>query len=181
MEKVTLHPGREWRVLQGHRWIFSNEITEPLSEYEPGSWVEVVSSKGTALGSGYINPAALIAVRLVCPPGQKPQAEFFRRTIERAAALREWLYPDSRCYRLIFSDSDGLPGLVVDRYEDVLVYQVTTVGMARLEKLMQELLIDLFHPTALVFRNDAFSNVWATANSRASADDYAGTRWPSEN
>ena len=160
MKKLTLHPGRERRVLQGHRWIFSNEIAGPFSEYEPGSWVKVYSSKGTPLGSGYINPAALIAVRLLCPPGQEPGAEFFRQTIERAAALRERLYPDSLCYRLIFGESDGLPGLVVDRYADALVYQVTTVGMARMEKLMQELLIDLFSPTALVTRNDSFSRTY---------------------
>lgn len=155
MKSLRLYPGRERRVLQGHRWVFSNEIADPLSEFEPGSWVEVFSARGVSLGSGYINPASLIAVRIVCPPGRKPDGDYFREAVRNAVRGRESAYPGSRCARLVFGESDGLPGLVVDRYEDVLVYQIGTLGMARMEPLVQEILVDVLAPAALVFRNDS--------------------------
>lgn len=155
MKQLHLHPGRDRRILQGHRWVFSNEIADSLSDFEPGSSVEVLSAKGVSLGSGYINPASLIAVRLLSPPGQEADEDFFREAMRNAARYRQRAYPESRCHRLIYGESDNLPGLVVDRYEDVLVYQVGTLGMARRETLIQELLQDVFKPSAIVFRNDS--------------------------
>jgi 23S rRNA (cytosine1962-C5)-methyltransferase len=135
--------------------VFGNEIAEPLHDFEPGSWVEVVSARGAPLGIGYINPSSLIAVRIVCPPGKKPDEDFFRQALRDAAGFRQYLYPDDSACRLVFGESDALPGLVVDRYEDVLVYQATTLGMAKMEELIRELLLDLFKPSAVVFRNDS--------------------------
>jgi len=155
MKTLKLHPGSERRILRGHRWVFSNEIADPVHDFEPGSWVEVLTAKGLPLGVGYINPSSLIAVRLVCPPGKKPDEKFFRQTLLEAASFREFLYPGSDSCRLVFGESDSLPGLVVDRYGEVLVYQAGTVGMARMEGLMRELLFDLFKPAGLVFRNDS--------------------------
>jgi len=156
MIQLRLHQGREGRILHGHRWVFGNEIADRFSEVEPGSWVEVLSNKGVSLGSGYINPHSLIAVRIVCPPGRKPDREFFHRLATDAANRREkTIYPGSACYRAIFGESDGLPGLVADRYGEILVYQITTLGMARMEPLIREILLDVFKPAALVFRNDA--------------------------
>ncbi len=155
MRTLTLHPGRERRILKGHRWVFSNEAADTLHDFEPGSWVEVVSAKGAPLGVGYINPSSLIAVRIVCPPGEKPDEDFFRQALRNAADLRRYLYPGEETCRLVFGESDSLPGLVVDRYGDVLVYQITTLGMAGREELIGELLLDLFKPSALVFRNDS--------------------------
>jgi 23S rRNA (cytosine1962-C5)-methyltransferase len=152
-ETVRLLPGCERRLLKGHKWIFSNEIAGSLNELQPG-WVKVVSSKGVALGIGYINPHALIAIRLVCRPGQEPTADFFRKLLSDAAQRRAHLYPGSDAIRLVFGESDGLPGLVVDRYGDVLVYQVTTLGMSLIESQFLDLLLDLFDPRAIVFRND---------------------------
>ena len=154
MEHIHLRPGAEKRLLQGHCWVFSNEVADDLKEYEPGSWVQIFSSKGTALGSGYVNPRSLIAVRLVCPPGMNPDRSFFLTLLRRAAQYRQWVYPGSRCHRLVYGEADGLPGLVVDRYEDTLVYQITTLGMARLEPLLQEILLEEFNPQALVYRHD---------------------------
>jgi 23S rRNA (cytosine1962-C5)-methyltransferase len=152
-ETVRLLPGSERRLLKGHKWIFSNEIKGSLNELQPG-WVKVVSSKEAALGIGYINPHALIAIRLVCRPGQEPTADFFRKLLIDAAQRRAHLYPASDAIRLVFGESDGLPGLVVDRYGDVLVYQVTTLGMSLIESQFLDLLLDLFDPRAIVFRND---------------------------
>jgi 23S rRNA (cytosine1962-C5)-methyltransferase len=154
MKALFLHPGPERRILQGHRWVFSNEITDSLAEYEPGGWVQVFSSNKVLLGAGYVNPHSLIAVRLVCPPGKEPGRDFFSALLVRAGQYRAKVYPDSVCHRLVYGESDGLPGLVVDRYGDILVYQITTLGMARLEPLLQELLIEHFKPRALVYRHD---------------------------
>ena len=156
MKPLYLHPGKEKRVLRGHRWIFSNEIASPLNDFEPGSWVEVYSSKKSLLGSGYINPKSLIAVRMVCPPGSGPTRDFFQGLLAKADThRRETLYPGADCYRAVFGESDGIPGLIVDRYGDVVCYQITTMGMARIEPLMEELLMERFEPKALIFRHDA--------------------------
>jgi len=157
MKTLTLHLGRERRILQGHRWVFSNEIADPIHDLEPGSWVEVLTAKGLSLGTGYINPASLIAVRLACPAGKKPDEKFFRQAMLDAASFRQSLYPGAESCRLVFGESDQFPGLVVDRYGDVLVYQAGTVGMAAMEESVRQLLIELFQPSALVFRNDSLS------------------------
>jgi len=156
MQTLSLKPGAEKRILRGHRWIFSNEIASPLKDYAPGSWVEVQSARGASLGSGYINPNSLISVRLLCPPGRNPDRDFFGALLHSADRLRsQVLYPQSQCYRMVFAEADGLPGLVVDRYGEVLVYQIATLGMAMMEDLIRELLIDMFRPRALIFRNDS--------------------------
>ncbi|NTU49008.1 MAG: hypothetical protein HGA84_08415, partial [Syntrophobacteraceae bacterium] len=160
MKALHLHHGRERRILRGHRWIFSNEIAERISDYEPGSWVEVFSSKNAPLGVGYVNPRSLISVRLVCPPGHKPSRETFQDRIKGADELRRnVLYPDSSCYRAVYGESDALPGLVADRYDDVLVTQVSTLGMALMEPVLREIMIEVFSPRALVFRNDVQARV----------------------
>ena len=150
---VHLLPGCERRLLKGHRWIFSNEIAGGLKELTPG-WVKVVSAKGALLGIGYLNPHTLIAVRLVCRPGETPTPEFFRRRLKDAAMRRQELYPGAEALRLVFGEADGLPGLILDRYGDVLVYQITTLGMSLLEEKLRELFIDTFQPQALIYRND---------------------------
>jgi len=133
LKSIQLLPGRERRLLQGHKWVFSNELAEPPAELEPGGWVAVHSSRGVGFGSGYFNPHSLIAVRLVCGPHEKPSREWFRELLQRAAERRGRLfYAASPCARLVYGEADGLPGLIVDRYGEILVYQITTLGMSRL-------------------------------------------------
>lgn len=156
---VRLKKGREKRLLYGYRWVFSNEILDSVTDFETGSWVRVTSQNGDHLGLGYINPHSLIAVRIVCPPGTKPSRLYFRRLLEQAFEIRKKLYPDSTCYRLFYSESDGLPGLIVDRYGDVVVYQVNTVGASKLENIIKELLVEILNPVAIVARNDSSARI----------------------
>jgi len=151
---VRVSSACEKRIIRGHRWIFSNEVEERLKEFLPGEWVTVVSGSGRALGVGYINPRSLIAVRLVGAPGQEPTRAFFRDRVEAAVRYRAACYPGASVCRLIFGESDGLPGLVVDRYGDVLVTQVTTAGMAAVEEDLHAVLAERLNPRAIVFRND---------------------------
>ncbi len=155
LKTIRLVRGAEKRILRGHRWIFSNEVGHRLSQHEPGSWVKVESSKGVALGCGYVNPHSLIAVRLVGSPGEAPGDDLFAGRIERALEARTRWYPASDVYRLVFGESDGLPGLVVDRYGEVIVYQVTTLGMAGEEERIRRLLGARLRPRCLVYRNDS--------------------------
>lgn len=151
---IRLNPGGERRILKGHRWIFSNEIAGNLKGMSPG-WVKVQTSKGAALGTGYLNPQTLIAVRLVCRPGEEPTPEFFRARLCEAAQRRQRLYPGAQAVRLVYGEADGLPGLILDRYGDVLVSQISTLGLSLMEPLLRELIIDIFSPQALVYRNDS--------------------------
>lgn len=155
---VSLIKGCERRLLKGHRWIFSNEIAGGLRDLAPG-WVKVVSSKGTDLGIGYLNPHTLIAIRLVCRPGETPSTDFFRKRLSDAALRRRDLYPGSEALRLVYGEADGLPGLIIDRYAEVLVYQVTTLGMSLIEERLRELFIETFKPQALVYRNDTKARI----------------------
>jgi 23S rRNA (cytosine1962-C5)-methyltransferase len=116
--------------------------------------VEVQDSMGRSVGNGYFNPHSLIAVRLLSRTGQPIDLAFFVGRIRQADDLRKRLFKEEKAYRAVFSEADGLPGLIVDRYENNIVLQVTTAGMERWLSTICEALIDLFRPKAIVARND---------------------------
>lgn len=155
--RVFLQPGRDRRVVQGHPWVYSNEIrmdsdTKALS---PGVVATLHRVDGKVLGIGTFNPHALIAFRLF---DREPSAQldegFLRRRLERALKLRETLFAKPY-YRLVHAEADGLPGLIADRFGDILVLQVNTAGMEVLTPMLMTALEDLLSPSTIVFRNDA--------------------------
>jgi 23S rRNA (cytosine1962-C5)-methyltransferase len=152
--RVVLKRGGDRRVLRGHPWIFSNEIAESPAEAEPGVPVRVVDGRERPVGVGYYNPHSLIAVRLMRRDDGPLDRALLSDALAEAAALRERLYPGSGAVRLVHAESDRLPGLVVDRYGDHLVVQVTTAGMERLLPLVLELLLERFEPRCVLARND---------------------------
>ncbi len=152
---VHLHKGHEKRLLLGHLWVFSNEIASDLHTYEPGSLVDVYSHGGTFIGRGYINPHSLITIRLLSSRREAIDAAFFHQRIEAAWRRRERLFPGIDAYRLVYSEGDLLPGLIIDRYRGHLVLQALTLGMELRTELVCETLETLFHPRAIVARNDA--------------------------
>jgi 23S rRNA (cytosine1962-C5)-methyltransferase len=153
---LKLKKNEERRLKSGHLWIFSNEIdtqATPLRGLEPGCLVAIESSRGEALGVGYANPESLIAVRLLTRnPRESLGVKFFVHRIERALMLRERIYEKPH-YRLIYGESDGLPGVVVDRFGDLLVVQSNTAGMDRMEGEFVEALTRVLSPRTLVIRN----------------------------
>ncbi len=156
MKSLYLNPGGEKRILRGHKWIFSNEIEDALNQYEPGSWVQVFSHKKKTLGFGYINPRSLIAVRLVAGPGKEPGTDVIAHRMREASQWRKTrIYPGAQCYRVVYGESDGLPGLVVDRYGKLVVYQITTLGMSLLESEIREAIHEVLQPETLVYRHDS--------------------------
>ncbi len=151
---LHIHKGHERRLLLGHPWVFSNEIMSDLREYEPGSLVDVYTHGGTFVGRGYINPRSLIAVRLLSQRREVFDGAFFRRRIGGALRRREHLFPGTQSYRLVYSEGDLLPGLIIDRYADHLVLQALTLGMELRTEAICEALESLMQPQAIVARND---------------------------
>ena len=154
---LRLNKNEERRLRAGHVWVFSNEVdtrATPLTQFEPGQPVLIEDAAGHVLGTGYVNPHALICARLVSrDPKYILDQSLLTHRLNVALSLRERLF-DAPYYRLAFGDSDGLPGLVVDRYGDNLVAQITTAGMERLKEEIVAALVKVVHPAAILFRND---------------------------
>ncbi|MDX2507192.1 MAG: class I SAM-dependent rRNA methyltransferase [Gammaproteobacteria bacterium] len=154
---LCLKKGQERRLSQGHLWIYSNEIDvqkTPLKNFRAGEQVVVISFQGKELGIAYINPQSLISARLVSRKSSVIlDRSLFVHRIKIALSLRERLF-DKPFYRLIFGESDLLPGVVVDRFNDVLVVQITTAGMEQQRQALIEALDKVLSPSAIVLRND---------------------------
>jgi len=154
---LRLKKDQERRLLAGHCWVYSNEVdTEatPLKDFEPGQPVELLSRSGRWLGRGYVNPHTLICARLVSRRRDRPlSSTFWVERVRTALQLRERLYVRP-FYRLIFGESDGLPGLVVDRYGDLLAVQMTTAGTERARAEILAALEQVLRPRTVVLRND---------------------------
>jgi 23S rRNA (cytosine1962-C5)-methyltransferase len=154
---VMLLPGRHRRAEGGHPWIYSNEVRmdDGAKALSPGTLVNLRRADGSALGVGMFNPHSLLAARLLdrdC--GRAIDRRFLARRIERALRVRERLF-ETPYYRLVHAEADGLPGLVVDRFDGVLAVQANAAGMARLEPLILDALDSLLTPAAIVLRNDS--------------------------
>ena len=157
---LRLKKNEDRRLRAGHLWVFSNEIDvarTPLTAFQPGDAVEIQDSGGRTIGSGYVNPGTLIAARLVSrAPGRVLNAALLERRIARALTLRDRLFARP-FYRLVYGEGDGLPGLVIDRFGDVLVVQITTAGMERVRAELIDVLERLLAPAAVLLRNDTSS------------------------
>jgi 23S rRNA (cytosine1962-C5)-methyltransferase len=154
---VTLVPGGQRRAEGGHPWIYSNEIRMDAAAkaLAPGTLVTLRRADERPFGAATFNPHALIAARLFDrDAGREIGRRFFARRVERALNIRERLYARPY-YRLVHAEADGLPGLVVDRFGEVLVAQANTAGMDRLLPIVVEALRGLLSPAAIVLRNDS--------------------------
>jgi 23S rRNA (cytosine1962-C5)-methyltransferase len=154
---VALLPGHHKRSLQGHPWVYSNEIQMDVAAkaLPPGSLVQLKTADGRPLGTATFNPHTLVAARLLDrDPARIIDRDFFAAHLRRALAIRSKLF-DGPFYRLIHAEADGLPGTVVDRFGAVLVAQLNTAGMALLEGEFLAALESVLAPKAIVLRNDS--------------------------
>lgn len=160
METIFLKKGEDRRLRIGHLWVFSNEIDvkrSPLPSFAPGQPVLVADADGRILGTGYVNPASLIAVRLVSRRADRPlDVSLLRSRLSDALALRERMF-DRPFYRLCHGEGDFLPGLVVDRHGRHVVCQVTTAGMEAQTGALVEVLEELLHPSSILLDNNTAS------------------------
>lgn len=157
---LRLKKNEERRIKQGHVWVYSNEVDTnitPLKGFEAGQQVVVEAANGKALGMGYVNPNTLICARILSRSAKlELNLKFLKKRFQEAQALRELSF-DAPFYRLIFGDSDGLSGLVVDRFDNVFSVQITTAGMEAVKDDIVQIMINLYQPQAIVFKNDIAS------------------------
>jgi 23S rRNA (cytosine1962-C5)-methyltransferase len=154
---VTLLPGRQRRAEQGHPWIYSNEIAMDAAAkaLPPGSLVTLRRADERPLAVAMFNPHTLLAARILDrDAGRAIGRRFFARHLERALRIRNRLY-ESPYYRLVHAEADGLPGLIIDRFGDVLAVQANAAGIDRQEPAIIEALQALLEPAAIVMRNDS--------------------------
>ncbi len=157
MPSITLKPGREKSVRNRHPWLFSGAIHTIDPKANDGDIVDAHSNTGQWLARGYLNRRSQIQVRLLSWQADAAIDEaFWRGRLQRALAGRASLAadPQTTAYRLVHAESDGLPGLVVDRYGDWLVMQCLTLGVERVKPLLTRLLVELCQPAGIVERSD---------------------------
>ncbi len=156
MHKIILKPGREKTLLRRHPWLFSGALNDAKKSIHNGETVNIVNSAGDVLASGAYSPHSQIRVRIWSfDPVESVDAGFFNKQIEQAISLRRTLIPetDTAC-RLINAESDGLPGVIVDRYSDFLVCQFLSAGAEFHKQTIVDLLSELVKPAGIYERSD---------------------------
>jgi len=142
------------RIHRGHPWIFANQIVKEEGSYQPGDIVQVFDARNRPLGQGYINPVSLIRVRLLTPHvEERVNKEFIAGRIQRAWNYRQRMGYAGSC-RVIFGEADMLPGLVVDKFNEILSVQFLTLGMERWKDVVLEALTNTIKPQGIYIRND---------------------------
>lgn len=155
MKKVILKKKGKTRAELGHQWIFSNEIKEAVGNPEAGDVVEIYKGRGEFLGLGFFNPHSLISIRLLCSEKREIDSSFFKERIELARALRNSIYPNLASYRVVFGESDFMPGLILDKFEDFLCLQTLSAGADRLIGTVADAADEIFRPRGIIERNES--------------------------
>jgi len=157
MALVRIKSGREKTVLNRHPWIFSGAIAQVEGQPQVGDIVNVVSHRGEFLARGAYSPHSQITVRLLTWIDEPIDRAFYARRLAAAIDRRQRLIDDpaTDAYRLIFAESDGLPGLIVDRYGQWLVLQALSAGAEAAKPILAELLMEMIEPKGIYERSDA--------------------------
>ena len=153
MATVTLRKTRETRVRGGHPWIYASEIEKVDGAFENGDIVDVADFRGKFIGRGFYNPASQISLRILTRNDEACDRAFFERRVRDAWEYREKLCDPMSC-RLIYSESDFLPGLVVDKFADVLVLQSLSLGIERVKDMLCDILMEVVEPSGIYERSD---------------------------
>ena len=153
MATVTLRKTRETRVRGGHPWIYASEIEKVDGAFENGDIVDVADFRGKFIGRGFYNPQSQISLRILTRNDEPCDRVFFARRIQDAWDYRKLLCDPMSC-RLIYSESDFLPGLVVDKFADVLVLQSLSLGIERIKGMLCDLLMEIVQPSGIWERSD---------------------------
>jgi 23S rRNA (cytosine1962-C5)-methyltransferase len=152
---ILLAPGREVRLLAGHPWIYQSEIVHAGQLGEPGDIAAVYDARARFLGQATVNMQSQIAGRVITGTEAPVDRGFLERRLRAALGRLGRSLSGETASRLVFGEGDGLPGLIVDRYADLLAVQILTAGMERLRGVLFELLGELVHPRAIYERSDA--------------------------
>jgi 23S rRNA (cytosine1962-C5)-methyltransferase len=153
MTKIVLKKKEHQRIVDGHPWVFSNEVHHFEGSFENGDIVDVMSIDGEFIARGFINLNSKILVRVLTRSDEFINKEFFKEKI-RLANLHRIRVGYSNSYRVVFGESDLLPGLIVDKYDQYLSIQTLSYGMDIRKQMICEILEELFHPLGIYERND---------------------------
>ena len=152
---VILKRNEDKRIRSGHLWVFSNEVSEVKNDPENGELVEVYDSKKKFLGEGYFNKNSLIAVRILSRDKILSLDKYLKEKIKSAFNLRKQLYPDRNSFRLVFSESDFLPGLIIDKYNDTYVLQIYSAGIRKNIDIFVGILKNEFNAKNIFTKNES--------------------------
>jgi 23S rRNA (cytosine1962-C5)-methyltransferase len=158
LPKLSIRKGREWQLQKGHPWLFSGAISQAPKTVAAGDLVDLIDVNGRFVARGYYNPTSDIAVRVLTrDPDESIDKTFLRHRVRDAIALREAaLNPDqTNVYRLINAEGDFLPGIVADKFADVIVVQSHTAGADRLLPELLGILAEETQSKTIILRNDA--------------------------
>ena len=153
MTKVYLNKKINPRIALGHPWIYNNEVDRIAGPIEPGDIVEVYFFDGQLAGRGYINPNSQIIIRLLTRKREEIDTQFFYEKIKTAWAYRQQLGYTENC-RLVFGEADGLPALIIDKFNDYFVLQTLSLGIDIWKPAIVEALQKIFSPKGIYERND---------------------------
>lgn len=158
MKMLRLKKDAERRIKAGHLWIFSNDINvtqSPLKNYAPGEMIMIETAFGKSIAIGYINPHCLLCIRiLTLDIHKKIETEFFIKTIKIAQLKRENIFRE-KFYRVVFGESDRLPGVVIDQFNEIIVLQINTAGMEILKIFLIEAIQKIFNPKTILLKCDS--------------------------
>src|SRR5580692_3483909 len=154
---VILKPGEADRVVAGHPWIYAGEILRVTQPTADGELVQVKDHRQRLLGTGFFNSKSKINVRVLSPDRIELNEVFFVERIRAALAVRQRYLPGATSFRVVNAESDFLSGLIVDKYEDVLVVQISALGMDQRKALIVAALQKIFSPRVIMERSDVGS------------------------
>lgn len=153
MAFVTLLPKEEDRILKGHPWVYGNEVRRIDGAPQSGDIVDVFSASGTFIGKGFYNSASKILIRLLTRQEETIDDAFFERRLKEANERRLQIGMSGH-YRMFFAEADFIPGLIIDRYQDILVVQILTLGVEVRKADLVRWLVTLFQPKGIYERSD---------------------------
>ena len=151
---VLLKPGEADRIVAGHPWIYHTEILRLTAPIADGELVQVKDHRQRLIGTGFFNSKSKINVRVLSPERVEVNEKFFEERIRAALAVRQKHLPAATSFRVINAESDFLSGLIVDKYEDVLVVQISSLGMDQRKAQIVAALQKIFSPRAILERGD---------------------------
>src|SRR5437588_11812546 len=154
---VLLRPGEADRILAGHPWIYHSSVLRLTQPAADGELVQVKDHRQRFLGVGFYNSKSKINVRVLSPERVEVDHQFFEDRIRAALAVRQKHLPAASSFRIVNAESDFLSGLIVDKYEDILVVQTSSLGMDQRKPMILAALQTLFSPRAIVERNELSS------------------------
>jgi 23S rRNA (cytosine1962-C5)-methyltransferase len=154
---VVLKPGEGDRIIAGHPWIYNSEILRTTAPLTDGELVQVKDPRQRNLGVGFFNSRSKINVRILAPERVEVDEKFFEERIRAALAVRKKHLPDATSFRVVNAESDFLSGLIVDKYEDVLVVQISALGMDQRKEMIVAALQKIFSPRVILERSDVSS------------------------